>query len=200
MDVTGVTMGRSTTALLRRIERETEERIASEFADRLAASRTGTRAKGLPRWAVDQMLAAGDITPDQHSAAHRYRKALERSQPGGGGDRPKVDGGDSDPHARLWDAAQSAQVARTARSWVLASPSTRRTRARVLDRLFAFPCPSLERMRTQANAGKAGYRLPRHDVVRRCVHVCELLEVFFEVMDAGYGRQAKSSNVLEFRA
>ena len=193
-------MGRSTTALLRRIEREDRERIATEYAERLEAARSGTRAKGLPRWAVDQMLAAGDITPDQHSAAHRYRKALERSQPGGGGNAPKVDGGDSDPHARLWDAAQSAQVARTARSWVLASPSTRRTRARVLDRLFAFPCPSLEKMRFEANGKTAAHRLPRHDVVRRCVHVCELLEVFFEVMDAGYGREARPSNVIEMRA
>ena len=194
-------MGRSTTALLRRIECEDQARIAAQYAERLEASRTGTRAKGLPRWAVDQLLAAGDISPDQHSAAHRYRKALERSQPGGGGNAPKVDGGDSDPHARLWDAAQSAQVARTARSWVLASPSTRRSRARVLDRLFAFPCPSIEKMRFQANANrKANHRLPRGDVVRRCVHVCELLEVFFEVMDAGYGRQAKPSNVVDLRA
>jgi hypothetical protein len=189
-----------TTALLRRIERENQTRIAAEYAERLEAARSGTRAKGLPRWAVDQMLAAGDISPDQHSAAHRYRKALERSQPGGGGNAPKVDGGDSDPHARLWDAAQSAQVARTARSWVLASPSTRRTRARVLDRLFAFPCPSLEKMRTQANGKTANHRLPRQDVVRRCAHVCELLEVFFEVMDVGYGQRPERSNILEFRA
>ena len=65
----------------------------------------------------------------------------------------------------------------------------------VLDRLFAFPSPTMQTMLTQGK-GKTPYA----EGVRRIAHVLELLECYFEVMDAGYGQRAKSTNVLEFRA
>lgn len=186
-------MGRSTTALLRRIEREDQARIAAQYAERLEASRTGTRAKGLPRWAVDQLLEFGVITPTQHSAAHRYRKAIERSQEGGRSDTPKVDGSRSDPHARAWDRAVSRTISRSARAWVGKNLRRYPAALRVLDRLFAFngdtltgALPSLSKMRDIGENGRLGNK----ENERRCFRVLESLTIYWAEMDRQYGREA----------
>ena len=125
-------MSKSTTALLRRIEDEREAKRQEAWANR------GRADHKLPVWACDTLLRNGDIGADLHDAAQRYRSAIERSQGVIGATGEKVDGGDGDPHARLWDASVARQVARTARSFVLASPCSLRKRAAVLDALFAF--------------------------------------------------------------
>ena len=150
-------MGRSravTTALTRRCEREARERIAAEYAARLERARTGVRERRAIEWAVDRLVRDGLVDADTGRAARDYASAIDRSQPGGGGNRPKVDGGDSDPHARLWDASQSAYVARTARSWIWLVGGERQKTMPVLDALFAFdgrrstgPRPNLVMMR-----------------------------------------------------
>lgn len=177
-------MSKSTTALLRRIEDEREAKRQEAWANR------GRADHKLPVWACDTLLRNGDIGADLHDAAQRYRSAIERSQGVIGATGEKVDGGDGDPHARLWDASVARQVARTARSFVLATPCSLRKRAAVLDALFAFdgehvtgPLPTMAKMRViNAQRYSADY------AVKRIVGVLELLALHFTMMDRGYGR------------
>lgn len=175
------------TALLRRIEAETQQAAQAERDERLEEARTGRRRRRNPKWAVDHLLDVGAITADQHGAAMRFALAIERSHLGtSGAGRDKVDGGGGDIHARLWDASVSAEVVRRARLFVLRSSSATKTRGAVLDRLFAFnghdvtgARPTMEKMRTNS----LGSRLPYDYAMRRIVHVLKLLEAFFGVSD-----------------
>lgn len=179
-------MAQSTTALLRRIADEQEAKRQAAWAARAS----GDHERKLPVWAIDTLLRGGDITANMYDAGKRYRSAIERSQAAGGGGGPKVDGGDGDPHARLWDASVSLQVARTARSFVLRARSPIRTRATVLDRLFGWDghnaisaLPTMAQMR-QVN----GQRYSADQAVRRMVGVLDLLAIHFCSIDRGYGR------------
>lgn len=178
-------MTKSTTALLRRIEAEREAARQAAWAERAAPGRK------LPRWAVDHLLTTGQIGADLHSAASRYASAIERSQPGAGAGVEKIDGGLADPHARLWDAAVSAENVRAARLWVFRSRTAFRMRMPVLDRLFAFDghCvtgarPTIAVMRMTAT----GDRLSYDTAVKRIVGVLDLLDAFWTDRDRGYGR------------
>lgn len=167
-------MPKTTTALLARIAAEAE--AARQAAWQARAS--GERKR--PRWAVDHLLGVGGISAEQHTAAHRYSNALERSQPGGRGPSPKVDGSGSDPHARMWDASVAHQVVRGARVFVLRAPSSARKRMAVLDALFAWPHPTMAKMTHIAT----GSKLPYTYAVKRIGTVLDLLDMYFAKCDA----------------
>ena len=174
-------MTRSTTALLARIEREKHAAAQSERDDRLAQARGERQRIHAPKWAVDHLMSVGALTPDQHTAAHRYASALERALGGSGGGYERVDGGDNDPHARLWDMAVSAQTARAVRGFVLASGQRRPTTKPMLEALFSFPHPSMSMLRVRRSGA---------EVERQVCNVVDLIEQAFQVLDAGYGRGA----------
>jgi len=168
-----------TSALMRRIDDETEAKRQAAWAERKEHGRVG--AKRNPKWACDTLVHAGQISSDQHEAAQRYASALERSLPGCAGSYERVDGGGSDPHARLWDQAVCRTIVLDGRLWVLKSRSTARSRMYVLDRLFAFPQPTIEQMRRSENGG----RLQREHAINRIVAVLDLLRLFWDERDRG---------------
>lgn len=179
-------MARSTTALLRRIEDEAEAKRQAAWAERKASGSTG-RERQRPRWCVDHLLSVGQITAEQHEAGRRYASVLERSMPGGAGSDAKVDcsNAGADPHARMWDAAVSAETARAARLFVLRTKSASRNRMQTLDKVFAFPQPTMSVMQRSPS----GSKLPYDYACRRIRHVLELLDVFWADVDRGYGPQ-----------
>lgn len=122
-----------TTALLRQIDRQDQARVREAWEDR----RLGHDRRP-PVWAVDRLLATGVISAEHHDAAQVFARAIDRSQPGGAASAERVDGSWHDPHASAWDAAQSAYVARTARSWIFQVGGSRAKTMPVLDALFAF--------------------------------------------------------------
>lgn len=162
-----------TTALLSRIAEEAEEARQAAWERR----RIGEKRK--PKWACDHLLDGGYITAEQHSAAARYISLLERSQPGGGHAGDKVDGSRGDIHARLWDCAVSASIARAARSWVLNTATAHRKRMNVMDLLFRFPLPNMTKMTYTPRGGK----LPYHYAVSRITAVLDMLVIFFAQHD-----------------
>lgn len=170
------------TALLRRIERENEAKRQEAWAERAAGLKHGTKAR--PKWAVDHLLAVGEITPGQHSAAQRYWRAIEGAQVGAGaGNWQKVDGARPDPHEKMWNASVALQEAREARLYVATAPSSRPTRLRVLDRLFAFnghvvtgALPTMAKMRHSPSGVKSAL----DPTVAKIAHVLELLEGYFD--------------------
>lgn len=169
-----------TTKLLRDIARDDEARRQEAWAERSA----GETRKRNPRWACDTLARTGQIDADQHAAAQRYVSLLERSHVVTGGHDERTDGGSGDIHARLWDAAVSLQNARAARLFVLKAPSAIKTRMAVLDRLFAFPLPTMQQMQVSPSGGKYPYEF----AVRRIAGVLDLLAIHFEDRDRGYGR------------
>lgn len=170
----------TTTALLKRIEDEKEAARQAAWAERAA----GEQRRRNPRWACDTLIRNGQITASQHTAAARYASLLERSHVENGAGGERVDGGDSDIHARLWDASISRSVARSARLFVLRAPSLIKTRMHVMDALFAFPQPTMAQMQRSPSGAKYPYEF----AVRRIAGVLDLLDVFFTDRDRGYGR------------
>lgn len=166
-----------TTKLLRDIARDDEARRQAAWADRSAGRRRN------PRWACDTLARTGQITADQHRAANRYASLIERSHLAGGGRQERVDGGDGDMHARLWDAAVCASAVRQARLFVLRAPSAIKTRMAVLDRLFALPHPTMAQMQ----CAPSGAKYPHDFAVRRIAGVLELLVIHFEDRERGMG-------------
>lgn len=169
-----------TTALLRRIADEDEDARQLAWAER----KEHGRAKRNPRWAVDHLLSVGQITADQHDAAKRLQSCLERSQPGYASGCEMVDGSRSDPHARLWDAAVCSSAVRQARIFVMATRSASKNRMLVMDKLFAFPAPTMAQMQRSAS----GSKLPYDYACKRIRHVLELLEIHWRDADRAYGR------------
>lgn len=168
-----------TTKLLRDIARDDEARRQAAWAERSSGAR-----KRPPRWACDTLARTGQITADQYAAANRYAALIERSHLAGAGSMERVDGGDGDIHARLWDAAVCASAVRQARVFVLSAPSAIKTRMAVLDRLFALPHPTMAQMQVSPS----GAKYPHDFAVRRIAGVLELLVIHFDDRDRGYGR------------
>lgn len=169
-----------TSALLRRIDDEKEAARQAAWAER----KEHGRPKRNPIWACDSLIRDGDISSDLHDAGQRYASVLERSLPGGAVRYDRVDGGDADPHARIWDQAVCRTIALDGRLYVLHGRTAIRARMYVFDRLFAFPHPTFAQMRRSENGG----RLQREHAVARIASVLELLRLFWEERDRGYGR------------
>lgn len=172
-----------TTKLLRTIERDDEAKRQAAWAERSSGKRTQRN----PRWACDTLARTGQITADQHKAAHRYASMIERCHLSSAGSLERVDGGAGDIHARLWDAAVCLSAARQARVFVLRAPSAIRTRMAVLDRLFAFPLPTMAQMQL----APSGAKYPYDFAVRRIAGVLDLLAIHFDDRDRGLRPLAK---------
>jgi len=177
----------NTTALLRKIADQQEAERQEQWAERKAANTTG-RVRKNPKWALDHLLATGQITALQYDAGKRYASALERSLPGSAGDLNKVDNSLADPHARIWDACVCAGTVRAARLWVLRSQHASRTRMDTLAKLFAYPHPTMPMMRTLESGCELSYAV----AVSRITGLLDLLDAYFESADASLGQRRAS--------
>lgn len=98
----------NTTALLRKIDQQTEQSRQDDWDDR--AARTRRRP---PKWACDFLVDTGAITPEQHDAAQRFASLIER-----GYAADPLAGSQADPTPHLaWDTSFAADLGRTQRAW-----------------------------------------------------------------------------------
>ena len=140
----------SETALLRKIEIQDEAKRQAAWDERATPGRRRTK------WAVDHLLDTGQISTSQHDAAAALAVCIAvaaKPPPIGGSSANTIHPGwdltmQAELHriARACGPAVAAQVARRARSWVLAAPRTTPKRIRLYDGLFAFPQVSWQRL------------------------------------------------------
>lgn len=150
----------------------------------------GRREIAKDRWCVTSLLRSGAITSDQHGAAVRLSTLMERAAGQTGGATGEfVDGGGSDPHARMFDAALCAREAECALASVrtrLAGPHAS-ARISALDAALSFPHETIAGASRSAGIGYGRQR----DFIALLKPGLDLLVVYFDAVDAQALRERK---------
>lgn len=147
-----------------------------------------------PKWAIEHLYEQDRLTPAQRHAASRLATAIEAAN---GAPALSASSPHASPHtgwdltcaaeveyiARVWNAAQSREIAAGARSWVCRYLGRAKGRMPLYDRLFAFPLRSWTRLRTDTGGGG------RYEgrLVVRVAEICDAVGAYWQTMDAGYG-------------
>lgn len=159
-------------------------RRAASWAERKEYGRASDRPEDV--WAYTRLLRTGCISAVEHDAVIRLSRLWERSRPGGAvGGYERVQGGLSDPHARLFDAAVCGRLAENATHAV--ARRLRAKQAAVFWAAFDFPHKSVADLaEVYAPRDEFGVRVS-HNAAQRVRTIlmegAELLAAYFDGVD-----------------
>jgi hypothetical protein len=154
------------------------------YANRLAwvdRAENGRSAKARDPWAVAR-LRHRFLSSEQWVAACRFAALLERAEGQGKGRFSEfLEGGDADPHARLWDQAASARAANAAS--LIVRRAVPAVDYDLFLRAFETPHPTVEAL----SPGDRHH--PR--LARRIMPALDALATYFDACDADRKMWAK---------